>query len=203
MPDEPAEQRHTYSYTSDELRNRNVTTTERVSSPERRQPEENTSEKDRDSIVFECNICFDTASKPVVSLCGHLYCWPCISRWINRNQTPLCPVCKAGIGKDKLIPVYCRGNEKKDPRDEDFEEPMPQGQRPEPQINEQFNRRRMPFEYSFSFGVFPFGMFNMNAFTATNQPQHHTEDEDEQRRNELSKFVLVSVTLFLLMTIFS
>lgn len=23
--------------------------------------------------MFECNICFDTASEPVVSLCGHLY----------------------------------------------------------------------------------------------------------------------------------
>lgn len=26
-----------------------------------------------DAGAFECNICFDTASDPVVSLCGHLY----------------------------------------------------------------------------------------------------------------------------------
>jgi hypothetical protein len=25
------------------------------------------------SIVFECNICFDVVSSPVVTYCGHLY----------------------------------------------------------------------------------------------------------------------------------
>ena len=28
--------------------------------------------------AFECNICFDDPSQPVLSKCGHLYCWPCI-----------------------------------------------------------------------------------------------------------------------------
>lgn len=27
---------------------------------------------------FECNICLDIANEPVVSTCGHLYCWTCI-----------------------------------------------------------------------------------------------------------------------------
>ena len=27
--------------------------------------------------AFECNICYDVAEAPVVTLCGHLYCWPC------------------------------------------------------------------------------------------------------------------------------
>ena len=30
--------------------------------------------------AFECNICFDDPSQPVLSKCGHLYCWPCIYR---------------------------------------------------------------------------------------------------------------------------
>src|SRR5579862_5295617 len=29
---------------------------------------------------FECNICFDAARDPVVTQCGHLYCWPCLHR---------------------------------------------------------------------------------------------------------------------------
>jgi len=28
--------------------------------------------------AFECNICFDTANEPVVTLCGHLFCWSCL-----------------------------------------------------------------------------------------------------------------------------
>lgn len=27
---------------------------------------------------FECNICLDIASEPMLTTCGHLYCWPCI-----------------------------------------------------------------------------------------------------------------------------
>lgn len=34
-------------------------------------------EKSQDS-VYECNICLDTAREAVVSMCGHLFCWPCI-----------------------------------------------------------------------------------------------------------------------------
>jgi hypothetical protein len=27
---------------------------------------------------FECSICMDVAKEPVVTKCGHLFCWPCI-----------------------------------------------------------------------------------------------------------------------------
>lgn len=31
-----------------------------------------------DDSKFECVICMETAKEPVVTKCGHLYCWPCI-----------------------------------------------------------------------------------------------------------------------------
>lgn len=30
--------------------------------------------------AYDCNICYDTAREPVVTLCGHLFCWPCLYR---------------------------------------------------------------------------------------------------------------------------
>ncbi|KAK9764990.1 hypothetical protein K7432_007037 [Basidiobolus ranarum] len=85
---------------------------------------------------FSCNICFDAASYPVLTLCGHLYCWPCLHQWLEAQpRNPLCPVCKAGCGKDKVIPVYGRGKEAKDPRTDPNCPKRPAGQRPEPTNN--------------------------------------------------------------------
>lgn len=71
-----------------------------------------------DDSMYECNICLDTAKDAVVSLCGHLFCWPCLHQWLEtRPSRKLCPVCKAAIGKDKVIPLYGRNSTKQeDPR---------------------------------------------------------------------------------------
>ncbi|KAL4585254.1 hypothetical protein LXL04_009870 [Taraxacum kok-saghyz] len=57
---------------------------------------------------FDCNICLDAVEDPVVTLCGHLYCWPCIYKWINVSHkvNPPCPMCKTEISKKTLIPLY-------------------------------------------------------------------------------------------------
>jgi E3 ubiquitin-protein ligase RNF5 len=36
--------------------------------------------EDDDSAAFECNICYELSREPVVTYCGHLYCWPCLYR---------------------------------------------------------------------------------------------------------------------------
>ena len=28
--------------------------------------------------VFECTICLESAKEPIVTKCGHIFCWPCI-----------------------------------------------------------------------------------------------------------------------------
>lgn len=33
-----------------------------------------------EATAFQCNICYELAKEPVVTLCGHLYCWPCVYR---------------------------------------------------------------------------------------------------------------------------
>jgi hypothetical protein len=64
---------------------------------------------------FECNVCLDTVVDPVVTRCGHLYCWTCLYRWLHTNHTE-CPVCKAGVRAETVIPLYVRGSDNVDPR---------------------------------------------------------------------------------------
>ncbi len=51
------------------------------------------SEKDKEdspeNSAFECNICYDLAQSPVVTMCGHLYCWPCLYRWVTASGCKL------------------------------------------------------------------------------------------------------------------
>ncbi|KAG5234957.1 RING family protein [Salix suchowensis] len=74
------------------------------------------SESESSSGCFDCNICFDFAHEPVVTLCGHLYCWPCIYKWLHvqsaslaSDEHPQCPVCKADISHTAMVPLYGRG----------------------------------------------------------------------------------------------
>ncbi|KAK6136813.1 hypothetical protein DH2020_029448 [Rehmannia glutinosa] len=63
-----------------------------------------------DTGNFECHICFELAQEPIVTLCGHLYCWPCLYQWLQlHSHSHECPVCKAIVQEEKLIPIYGRG----------------------------------------------------------------------------------------------
>lgn len=85
---------------------------------------------------FECNICFELAQDPIVTLCGHLFCWPCLYRWLrHHSHSHECPVCKAVIQEEKLVPLYGRGKTQTDPRLKSYAgidiPSRPTGQRPE------------------------------------------------------------------------
>lgn len=61
---------------------------------------------------FECNICLERAKQPVVTSCGHLFCWPCLYRWLHA-QSPFCdcPVCKGEVLLTSITPIYGRGGD--------------------------------------------------------------------------------------------
>ncbi|EEF29103.1 E3 ubiquitin-protein ligase RNF185 [Ricinus communis] len=89
-----------------------------------------------DAGDFECNICFELAQDPIVTLCGHLFCWPCLYRWLHHHShSHECPVCKALIQEEKLVPLYGRGKTQTDPRSKSYPgvdiPRRPSGQRPE------------------------------------------------------------------------
>ncbi|CAM0148007.1 unnamed protein product [Urochloa decumbens] len=84
---------------------------------------------------FECNICFELPQEPIVTLCGHLFCWPCLYKWLRiHSHSPECPVCKAVVEEDKLVPLYGRGKDRVDPRSKNVPgadiPSRPAGQRP-------------------------------------------------------------------------
>ena len=55
---------------------------------------------------YQCHVCMDTAKKPVVTPCGHLFCWVCIYHWLRSNQEYLtCPICKSGLEMGMLRPI--------------------------------------------------------------------------------------------------
>eukprot|EP01116_Phalansterium_solitarium_P013350 TRINITY_DN30726_c0_g1_i1.p1 TRINITY_DN30726_c0_g1~~TRINITY_DN30726_c0_g1_i1.p1 ORF type:complete len:189 (-),score=34.40 TRINITY_DN30726_c0_g1_i1:93-659(-) len=106
-------------------------------SPAERQPGENNNEPgprspaDESGSLLDCNICLDNAVDPVVTMCGHLYCWPCIFQWIRHGERP-CPVCKSAVTKDRCIPLYGRGQKQRvDPREKEMPQ-RPAGQRQGP-----------------------------------------------------------------------
>lgn len=127
-----------------------------------------------DDSVFECNICLDTARDAVVSLCGHLFCWPCLYQWLygtdGTHQThKTCPVCKSAISRDKTIPIYGRGGDqtnRQDPRDK-----LPA--RPPGQRTEVPNSAHHQFPYGTFPHVFGFGDGSLNMSIGFGYPFQH------------------------------
>lgn len=62
---------------------------------------------------YDCNICLGLAKDPVVTRCGHLFCWPCLYRWLHSGSygNKECPVCKGEVKDKKVIPIYGGGND--------------------------------------------------------------------------------------------
>uniref|UniRef100_T1E2A2 RING-type E3 ubiquitin transferase n=1 Tax=Psorophora albipes TaxID=869069 RepID=T1E2A2_9DIPT len=154
-------------------------------------------EEKKDDTVFECNICLDTAKDAVVSMCGHLFCWPCIHQWMNGYRNT-CPVCKSSISKEKVIPLYGRGGSKEDPRK--TVPPRPAGQRTEPEQPQGFQGFTGDggFHMSFGIGAFPFGFFtstlNFGDFRG-NAPHENTREFDEDQF--LSQIFLYVALIFM------
>lgn len=64
-----------------------------------------------DGSFFDCNICLDLARDPVVTCCGHLFCWPCLYQWIHvHSDARECPVCKGEVTTKTVTPIYGRGS---------------------------------------------------------------------------------------------
>ncbi|KAL4380073.1 hypothetical protein GQ457_02G041030 [Hibiscus cannabinus] len=85
-----------------------------------------------DGSFFDCNICLDLSREPVVTCCGHLFCWSCLYRWLHvHSDANECPVCKGEVTIKTLTPIFGRGNVIHEPEeDSGFKiPPRPTGRR--------------------------------------------------------------------------
>ncbi|KAF4789981.1 E3 ubiquitin-protein ligase RNF185 [Turdus rufiventris] len=126
-------------------------------------------------------------------------------RWLEtRPNRQVCPVCKAGISRDKVIPLYGRGSTgQQDPREKT--PPRPQGQRPEPENRggfQGFGFGDGGFQMSFGIGAFPFGIFatafNINDGRPPPAVPGTPQYVDEQFLSRLFLFVALVIMFWLL-----
>lgn len=58
--------------------------------------------------AFACSICWcEIPRSPVVTCCGHIFCWSCIYRWLCKESS--CPVCKGALflqSPTSFTPIY-------------------------------------------------------------------------------------------------
>ncbi|ESQ39069.1 hypothetical protein EUTSA_v10001730mg [Eutrema salsugineum] len=64
---------------------------------------------------FDCNICLEKAEDPILTCCGHLFCWGCFYQlpliYLNIKE---CPVCDGEVTDTEVIPIYGNGDDSSD-----------------------------------------------------------------------------------------
>lgn len=71
-------------------------------------------EVDESGGFFDCNICLEMARDPILTCCGHLFCWSCFYQlsYVDSSAKE-CPVCKGEVTDSSITPIY--GNGKNQP----------------------------------------------------------------------------------------
>ncbi|MCO5574098.1 hypothetical protein L7F22_027875 [Adiantum nelumboides] len=55
--------------------------------------------------MLECSICIGEAQSPVLTVCGHPFCWKCVYPWVYKKGA--CPVCKGALSLPlDFTPIY-------------------------------------------------------------------------------------------------
>lgn len=123
------------------------------------------------SSGFDCNICLDSVHDPVVTLCGHLYCWPCIYKWIHHQKTTQnvqCPVCKTEISQKTIVPLYGRGQTTEDQKSQDVDDITVPRRPPSPRSNLHMVPAQQVHHQRYQQAPMALAMNNLGGMTMTN-----------------------------------
>ena len=129
----------------------------------------------------ECPICLSNAKLPVVTRCGHIFCWECIKTWVNVKQIQECPSCKSGIKLNEVIKLYTGNNESKNGEVDD----RPQQERIKPQYLDHniFNRIAN----------------NLGLYGYTNDTTLRLPTQKEVQRNRVTIIVSIIIIVILIL----
>ncbi|KAL3516598.1 hypothetical protein ACH5RR_023500 [Cinchona calisaya] len=60
---------------------------------------------------YDCNICLNMARDPILTCCGHLFCWACFCKLPYVDSTSKeCPACEGEVTDSNIIPIYGNGD---------------------------------------------------------------------------------------------
>ena len=150
---------------------------------------------------WECNVCLEEVREPIVTQCGHLFCWPCLYRWLHTGHTT-CPTCKAGVNEENIIPLFIRGSEETTKTQTGGVPSRPNANRPEAGIpsSEHMNGNdQNSASFSTGFGFFP-SLFGLQ-FQSFIQPIPSNNDRpmtSEEVQHVFMSKILVALGTFVI-----
>ena len=140
-----------------------------------------------ESSEYQCRICNKLATRPVISLCGHMFCWDCIDRVLTQTNSSACPICQSGISKETLTPIYVTEEAKSEPTSN----PRPQAAREQPRSNPNYSRFTGIFDTS-----------STNRPAGISLSMFNTMNHEDQRADILSKLMLIIGLIILISVLF-
>eukprot|EP00792_Barthelona_sp_PAP020_P004073 TRINITY_DN1869_c0_g1_i1.p1 TRINITY_DN1869_c0_g1~~TRINITY_DN1869_c0_g1_i1.p1 ORF type:complete len:208 (+),score=45.36 TRINITY_DN1869_c0_g1_i1:425-1048(+) len=131
-----------------------------------------------------CPICFENFTNPVVTLCGHCYCFDCLRNSLKYSCK--CPLCERSIDLDKVITVYNVGNADENASDRPFHNIPPE------QTSQNNDNQRSHFTTYTSFS-WPFGFYR----TQYRSDRNYTDEEIRRMSRQRIFFVVIIVIILI------
>lgn len=57
--------------------------------------------QEKPTTMAKCILCLENRHDTCATVCGHLFCWPCLMDWLDQKEE--CPVCREPIKKSTVV----------------------------------------------------------------------------------------------------
>ena len=159
------------------------------------------SESRQNSRQWTCPLCDKSLKSPVVTRCGHIFCWPCISKALEGSE--VCPTCNKTVARGDLVPIYGQTGE----TNTDAPRPPRQPQEPPPNEEEEAIRQqpgRMRFgNWDIDFQMYPLGLMAFGFFFQWAHIGGRWRNQNQNQNVVATLFgMLFPILLLMVMTMF-